>query len=122
MSYEPKSIEQQIDCLARLTGAPESFVNQVRQLFNSKGISLDDDAEPFVPALEEAFRREESIRCSTHRARQNLSKLQESFRKIASEIEGERVSINPDKAAVDRILSLMPVPGAVVAMHQCYRR
>lgn len=38
---------------------------------------------------------------------------EESFAKIASETGGERVAINPEKAAVDRILSLMPVPGAV---------
>ncbi len=38
---------------------------------------------------------------------------EESFSKIASEITGERLSINPEVAAVDRILSLVPVPGAV---------
>ncbi|MCK5379705.1 MAG: NAD-binding protein, partial [Acidobacteria bacterium] len=37
----------------------------------------------------------------------------ESFRSIASEMGGERLLINPDTAAVDRILSLMTVPGAV---------
>jgi trk system potassium uptake protein TrkA len=38
---------------------------------------------------------------------------EESFKRIASEIGGERMSINPDQAAVERILSLLPVPGAV---------
>ncbi len=38
---------------------------------------------------------------------------EESFRRIAAESEGERLSINPESAAVERILSLMPVPGAV---------
>lgn len=38
---------------------------------------------------------------------------EESFRLIAAETGGERMSINPDEAAVERILSLMPVPGAV---------
>ena len=38
---------------------------------------------------------------------------EESFRKIAAEVEGERISINPEQAAVDRIMSLLPVPGAV---------
>jgi len=38
---------------------------------------------------------------------------EESFKAIASEIGGERLSINPDVAAVDRIMALMPVPGAV---------
>lgn len=38
---------------------------------------------------------------------------EESFRKIASEIAGERMAVNPEVATVDRILSLLPVPGAV---------
>jgi trk system potassium uptake protein TrkA len=38
---------------------------------------------------------------------------EESFRLLASESGEERMSINPDEAAVERILSLMPVPGAV---------
>ena len=38
---------------------------------------------------------------------------EESFRSIAAESAGERLSINPDSAAVERILALMPVPGAV---------
>jgi trk system potassium uptake protein TrkA len=38
---------------------------------------------------------------------------EDSFRRIASEIGGDRMSINPDMAAVDRVMSLIPVPGAV---------
>jgi len=38
---------------------------------------------------------------------------EESFRLIAAETGGERMAINPSEAAVERILSLMPVPGAV---------
>jgi trk system potassium uptake protein TrkA len=38
---------------------------------------------------------------------------EEGFRRIAREPGGDRVAINPDMAAVDKILSLMPVPGAV---------
>ncbi len=38
---------------------------------------------------------------------------EESFRRIGGEIGGERLSINPDVAAVDRVMSLIPVPGAV---------
>ena len=38
---------------------------------------------------------------------------EESFRSITAEIGGERLAINPDHAAVERILSLMSVPGAV---------
>jgi hypothetical protein len=79
---EPKSIAEQIDCLARLTGAPHSFVDQVRALFLAKGIALDADAHPFLDALEEAFRREERIRCSNYRARRNLDQVHENFQKV----------------------------------------
>jgi trk system potassium uptake protein TrkA len=46
-------------------------------------------------------------------ARLRDSGHEESLRSIAAEIGGERLAINPDDAAVERILSLMPVPGAV---------
>jgi trk system potassium uptake protein TrkA len=38
---------------------------------------------------------------------------EEGFRRIAREPGEERVAINPDIAAVEKILSLLPVPGAV---------
>ena len=46
-------------------------------------------------------------------ARLRESGHQEGFRRIAREPGEERVAINPDQAAVEKILSLMPVPGAV---------
>jgi len=82
MPLEPRSIAQQINCLAQLTGAPASFVGQVCELFSSKGIPLEADAAPYIGALEEAFTREESIRASTERARNNVARLQSNFRKI----------------------------------------
>ena len=82
MIFEPKTIGEHIKCLARMTGAPESFVGQVRGLFSTKGISLDEDASPYVNALEEAFRREESIRTSSRRARHNIARLQDNFNRI----------------------------------------
>jgi hypothetical protein len=80
--FEPKSIAEQIDCLARLTGAPRSFVCQVKELFSRKGIDLDSDASPYLRALEEAFRREESIRTSANRARRNIAALHDNFNRI----------------------------------------
>ena len=80
--YEPKTLAEQISCLAQLTGAPQTFVLQVRELFSRKGIPLDSDASPYLKALEEAFKREESIRCTTERARDNIQRLQSSFNRI----------------------------------------
>lgn len=37
---------------------------------------------------------------------------EESFRAIAQRLPGEHVCINPDEAAVGKIMSLLPVPGA----------
>ena len=80
--HEPKTLTEQISCLAQLTGAPESFVMQVKKLFSRKGISLDCDAGPYLKALEEAFKREENIRCTTERARDNIKRLQIDFNRI----------------------------------------
>ena len=82
MRFEPKSIQDQIQCLAQLTGAPDSFVSQVKQLFTRRGIPLESDATPYVRALEEAFQREESIRTSAAKARRNVARLQRSFHQM----------------------------------------
>ena len=80
--HEPKTLSEQISCLAQLTGAPQNFVMQVKELFSRKGIPLDSDAGPYLKALEEAFKREESIRCTTERARDNIKRLQSNFNRI----------------------------------------
>ena len=90
MRFEPKSIADQIRCLAQLTGAPDSFVSQVKQLFTRRGISLEADATPYVRALEEAFQREESIRVSAAKARRNVAKLQRSFNQMG-ETYGQQI-------------------------------
>ena len=60
MSHQSqKSIGDEIEMLAKLTGAPPEFVEQVRALFLNKAISLDEDATPYSAALEEAFVRAE---------------------------------------------------------------
>jgi hypothetical protein len=82
MSLEPKTIAEQIECLARLTGAPQTFVCQVKDLFSKKGIPLTSDASPYLKALEEAFKREETIRTSAQRARRNIERLADNFTKI----------------------------------------
>lgn len=79
---QPKSIEYHIDFLARRSGAPEAFVRQVKQVFDRKGISLGEDAAPYVQALEEAFRREENIRFGTTRARESIDSMQRNFQRI----------------------------------------
>ncbi len=82
MTGQPKSIEDHIQCLARLTGAPHTFIDQVRSLFTSKGIPLISEARPFIKALDEAFRREEHIRASSHTVQHQLTRIRENFRKV----------------------------------------
>jgi len=79
MTYEPKTIDEHIDCLARLTGAPATFVEQVRSLFVGKGISLKSEAQPFLGALDEAFRREENVRANAAKAQNSFSQMQQNF-------------------------------------------
>jgi hypothetical protein len=76
MASKDSSIGGQIDRLAVETGAPDNFVQRIRELFANKGISLDGDCEPYIHALEHAFQRERSIRLSALQTRQNLERLQ----------------------------------------------
>lgn len=98
MNFEPKSIDEHIACLARLTGASETFVTQVRELFTRKGIPLESAASPYVRALDEAFRREESIRQSSWRARQSITRMSQQFTKLG-EAYVKRVSGRGAEAA-----------------------
>ena len=77
------TIRGQIESLARLTRAPEPFVREVRSLFLNKGFSLEEQAGPYIRALEEAFRREEMIRRSTGRAQERLHSLQNRFDRLS---------------------------------------
>lgn len=81
---EAITIEQRIRQLGARTRAPSSFLEQVRDLFRNKGIALSDDSSPYLPALREAFRREESIRRTTLQARHNLDRLQQHFKSIGA--------------------------------------
>ena len=76
MASRDNSIGGQIDRLAVENGAPDNFVQRIRELFSSKGISLEGDCEPYITALEHAFRRERSIRLSALQTRENLERLQ----------------------------------------------
>ena len=73
------TVADKIESLAEETGAPVVFVAQVRSLFETKNISLEDDCGPYTSALEEAFRREAAIRRDTLIANDNLARLQRNF-------------------------------------------
>jgi len=77
-----QSIGSLIDRLAGQTGAPSSFVQRIRDLFSNKGIALASDCAPYLTALEQAFRREQSIRLSALQTRQNLERLQRQLQQF----------------------------------------
>jgi len=81
---EDNTIRGHIDWLARRTGAPRSFILQVQALFRHKGISLEDEATPYLAALEEAFRREAAIRDTAGRARRSIAELNAQFSRIGA--------------------------------------
>ncbi len=109
LSSQPDSIEDHIRCLARLTGAPPTFIDQVRSLFISKGIALDSSADPFVKALDEAFRREEHIRASSHNAQNQMAKIRDNFRRVG-------------KAYVEQLSQLRRLQGSVQEYSQQVRK
>ncbi len=78
------TVADKILSLAEETGAPSVFVSQVRSLFETKNISLNEDCGPYISALEEAFRREAAIRRDTLITRNNLARLQKNFAEIGS--------------------------------------
>ena len=81
---EVKTIDSEIERLARRTGAPSVFVEMVRQFFQEKSISLSVDAGPYQAALEESFLLEETVRRNTQRARDNLVRLQDCLRLVGA--------------------------------------
>ena len=78
------TVADKIRILAEETGAPSVFVAQVRTLFETKKISLDDDCSPYITALEEAFRREAAISRDTLIANDNLARLQKNFANLGA--------------------------------------
>ena len=78
------TVEDKIRKLAEETGAPSVFVSQVRSLFLTKKISLEEDCGPYISALEEAFRREAAIRRDTLITKNNLARLQKNFAEIGT--------------------------------------
>ena len=78
------TVADKIRSLAEETGAPSVFVTQVRSLFETKKISLNENCGPYISALEEAFRREAAIRRDTLITKNNLARLQKNFAEIGS--------------------------------------
>jgi hypothetical protein len=81
------SLEGSIALLAADSGAPASFVEKVRALFEAKGISLGKSAAPYLGALREAFRREESLRRLCERSSDALARARHDLGRLDADWE-----------------------------------
>ncbi len=78
------TIGETIRRLARESGAPASFVDQVREFFYAKRVPLHECVDPYLAALKEVFLLEETVRRGTLEARENLIRLQDCLRLVGS--------------------------------------
>jgi len=78
-----RSIGYQIEELARLTGAPRSLVEEIRDIFLRRGVLLEDDALPYLEVLEETFSRASMLERESESARAALARLEENSRRFA---------------------------------------
>lgn len=91
MSRRCLTVAETIETLTRETGAPDSFVDRIRALFETRGIPLASSAGPYVPALEDAFRRNAALRKSVAKAHEDLGELQARL-EIVGNAFSERVA------------------------------
>lgn len=102
MGDRGRTIGEEIDHLAEQTGAPATFVAQVRDFFFGKRIDLGVDADPYLPALQEAFLLEETVRRNTVRARENLVKLQDCLRLVGTTYQQQLGQLRKVRDSLDQ--------------------
>ena len=97
-----QTIGQEIERLAQETGAPASFVAQMREFFFGKRIDLENDVEPYLAALQEAFLLEETVRRNTQRAKENLVKLQDCMRLVGTTYQSQLGQLRRVRDSLDQ--------------------
>lgn len=78
-----RSIGYQIEELARLTSAPRSLVEQIRVIFERRGVAMEDDALPYLEVLEETFSRAAMLERENTSARAAFGRMEENSRRFA---------------------------------------
>jgi hypothetical protein len=81
------SLDASIAILAADSGAPASFVAKIKALFEAKGIPLERSARPYLGALQEAFRREESLRRLSERSSDALTRARHDLDRLDGDWE-----------------------------------
>lgn len=84
---EYKKLSDAIRELQVQTGAPTSFVNRVESELLARGIPLDEEAEPYMASLKEAFLRDLCRREDPTYLRDHFEELQATYRNFKSEQE-----------------------------------
>ncbi|HEX5042393.1 MAG TPA: hypothetical protein VFV75_05780 [Candidatus Polarisedimenticolaceae bacterium] len=83
------SLAASIAILAADSGAPDSFVEKIKALFEAKGIPLERSARPYLGALQEAFRREESLRRLCERSMEARTRARHDLGRGEGDWEGQ---------------------------------
>jgi len=105
MGPDSRSISHQIDDLARRTGAPGSLVEQIRAIFQRRGVPLDHDALPYLEILEETFCRAALLEQDNASAREAFDRHEENSRRFADsclELYGQLRSMEDFLNGVER--------------------
>ena len=88
--------------LAVRTGAPDAFVFRVKALFTSKGIRLDEGAEPYVEAIEFAFLIDDSIRQGSDAAVKSSERLETGLERYRDACARHAEQLRAVQAAMER--------------------
>ncbi len=94
---ERKTLTEAIEELRTQTGASTSFVQRVESELISRGIPLDEDAEPYLESLQEAFLQDLCKREDTQFVRSNLDHLEATYFNLKD--EHDRLSIRMEAIA-----------------------
>lgn len=107
MSAKRNSVASVIDDLARLTEASPTYVEKIRALLEKRGVSLEQDAAPFLDALEEVFIRQQAIRENVAEARDNLARLRHHLGALGARYDEPLERIEGVQESLHRQLSVI---------------
>jgi len=112
MTRRETTLAEAIEMLTRETRAPEAFVDRIRALFEGRGIPLATSAAPYVPALENAFRRHEALRRNVARAHEDLGELQSRLEIVGSALSERAARLRAVRRSLELSGAFETVPGA----------
>ncbi len=82
MAERAKTVAELIEELARQSRQSERFVADIKRLFASKGIALEESCELYEQAIHDAFACERALVHSSQQAAKDLEVLDSTFSKL----------------------------------------